>query len=98
METLNCRGLSCPLPVTEARDYIENHPQLNHFQVLVDNPASAENVKRFLESRGFGVSVETAESDFKIIAERRAGWTGLRSRCSGSDSGRSKNDHLDYQG
>ncbi len=75
METLNCRGLSCPLPVTETRDYIENHPQLNHFQVLVDNPASAENVEKFLKSRGFGVSVETSESNFKINAERAGGPT-----------------------
>ena len=73
MEILNCRGLTCPLPVTETRDYIENHPQLDRFQVLVDNPASAENVKKFLESRGFGVSVETAESDFQLSAERADG-------------------------
>ena len=73
MEILNCRGLSCPLPVTETRDYIENHPQLDRFQVLVDNPASAENVKKFLSSRGFGVSVEASGSDFQINAERAGG-------------------------
>ena len=73
MEILNCRGLTCPLPVTETRDYIENHPQLDRFQVLVDNPASAENVKKFLESRGFGVSAETAGSDFQLNAERKGG-------------------------
>ncbi len=73
MEILNCRGLTCPLPVTETRDYIENHPQLDRFQVLVDNPASAENVKKFLESRGFGVSVETAGSDFQLNAQRTDG-------------------------
>ncbi len=73
MEILNCRGLTCPLPVTETRDYIENHPQLDRFQVLVDNSASAENVKRFLEGRGFGVSVETVGSDFQINAERAGG-------------------------
>jgi selenium metabolism protein YedF len=73
MAILNCRGLSCPQPVTETRDYIENNPQLNRFQVLVDNPASAENVQKYLRSRGFEVSLETAESDFKINAERADG-------------------------
>ena len=73
MEILNCRGLSCPLPVTETRDYLEGHPQLNSFQVLVDNPASAENVKKFLSSRGFGVSVEASGADFQINAERAGG-------------------------
>jgi selenium metabolism protein YedF len=73
METLNCLGLSCPLPVTETRDFIENHPQSDRFQVLVDNPASAENVKRFLGSRGFGVTVESSGTDFQINAERAGG-------------------------
>jgi len=73
MDILNCRGLSCPLPVTETRDYMESHPQLDRFQVLVDNAASAENVRKFLESRGFGVGVETVESDFQINAERVCG-------------------------
>ena len=73
MEILNCRGLSCPLPVTETRDYIENNPQLQRFQVLVDNSASAENVKRFLESRGFGFSVEASGPDFQINAEKAGG-------------------------
>jgi selenium metabolism protein YedF len=73
METLNCLGLSCPLPVTETRDFIENHPQSDRFQILVDNPASAENVKRFLGSRGFGVSVESSGTEFRINAERAGG-------------------------
>lgn len=73
METLNCRGLSCPLPVTEARDFIEKHPQLDRFQILVDNPASAENVKKFLGSRGFGVIVESSGTDFTVNAERAGG-------------------------
>jgi selenium metabolism protein YedF len=73
METLNCLGLSCPLPVTETRDFIENHPQADRFKILVDNPASAENVKRFLGSRGFGVTVESSGTEFRINAERAGG-------------------------
>jgi len=73
METLNCRGLSCPLPVTKTRDFLEAHPRETEFQILVDNPASAENVKKFLAGRGFAVAVETAGGDFHLRAQKGAG-------------------------
>jgi selenium metabolism protein YedF len=72
MESLNCRGLSCPLPVTETRDFLEAHPRETEFQVLVDNPASAENVKKFLSSRAFEVTVEREGADFRVRAVKGA--------------------------
>jgi selenium metabolism protein YedF len=75
MKTLNCRGLSCPLPVTETRDFLKAHPQENEFLVLVDNQASAENVKKFLASRGFGVEIQPTGADFRVQAQKGAGAT-----------------------
>jgi selenium metabolism protein YedF len=72
MELLNCRGLSCPLPVTETRNFLEAHPRETEFQVLVDNPASAENVKKFLASRAFEVTVESEGADFRVRAVKGA--------------------------
>jgi selenium metabolism protein YedF len=72
MESLNCRGLSCPLPVTETRNFLEAHPRETEFQVLVDNPASAENVKKFLSSRAFEVTVEREGADFRVRAVKGA--------------------------
>ncbi len=72
MELLNCRGLSCPLPVTETRNFLEAHPRETEFQVLVDNPASAENVKKFLASRAYEVTVESEGADFRVRAVKGA--------------------------
>ena len=73
MEMLDCRGLSCPLPVTETRNFMEAHPRETEFHVLVDNPASAENVKKFLISRAFEAHVNPLGNDFQIQARKAAG-------------------------
>lgn len=56
-ETLDCRGLACPQPVLRVKDILEQHPGRG-LQVLVDNEAAKENVKRFAQSRGCAVAVE----------------------------------------
>ncbi|MBQ1421030.1 MAG: sulfurtransferase TusA family protein, partial [Desulfovibrio sp.] len=49
--TLDCRGLTCPQPVINTKKLIaESHPA--ELFVLVDNPASLENVSRFLARNG----------------------------------------------
>ncbi|MBI5586514.1 MAG: sulfurtransferase-like selenium metabolism protein YedF [Deltaproteobacteria bacterium] len=73
METLNCRGQSCPLPVMTTRNFVEAHPLESEFTVLVDNPAAAENVQKFLASRGFEVAEEPQGSDFQIKARKTEG-------------------------
>ena len=56
MESLNCRGLSCPQPVMETKKFLDDHPQVEEFSILLDNLAAAQNVERFLGSQGFSVS------------------------------------------
>ena len=52
---LDCRGLTCPQPVINTKKLIaESHPA--ELFVLVDNPASLENVSRFLARNGYAVS------------------------------------------
>ncbi len=47
-------GLTCPAPILLVKDAIEQtNPQ--KLTVLVDNPASFENVNRFLASKGYSV-------------------------------------------
>ena len=89
METLNCRGQSCPQPVMETRNFIEAHPLQSEFAVLVDNPASAENVKKFLASRGFEVAVEPEGSDFQLKARKTEG-AGCETVVAGLISGETK--------
>ncbi len=56
MKTIDCSGKTCPLPVVETKKALESE-NLGEIAVLVDNPVSRENVMRFLESRGFSVTV-----------------------------------------
>lgn len=59
MELLDCRGIACPQPVMRSRDAISNG--VTELEVLVDNEPARENVRRFLEGRGF--SVVTTQED-----------------------------------
>jgi len=68
VETLNCRGLACPQPVLRTKHFVESNPQILEFRVMVDNSASAQNVVRFVESRGFGASLQQTGTDFEITA------------------------------
>ncbi|MEA1992445.1 MAG: sulfurtransferase-like selenium metabolism protein YedF [Thermodesulfobacteriota bacterium] len=70
METLNCRGLSCPQPVLRTKDFIEANPQAVAFTVVVDDAAAAQNVVRFVESQGFSASLDQNDDVFEIKAER----------------------------
>jgi len=55
MKLLDCRGLACPQPVMRSRDALSGGADA--LEVLVDNEPARENVKRFLEGRGFTVAV-----------------------------------------
>ena len=68
MEMLNCRRLACPQPVLRTKHFIDANPQALEFTVAVDNAASAQNVVRFVESRGFTASLQQDGSDFEIKA------------------------------
>ncbi|MDD3685087.1 MAG: sulfurtransferase TusA family protein, partial [Desulfovibrio desulfuricans] len=54
MELLDCRGLACPQPVMRSRDALA--AGVKALEVLVDNEPARENVRRFLEGRGFVVA------------------------------------------
>ena len=74
MDFLDCRGKSCPQPVLETKKVIEEQ-NLDEVKVGVDNATSRENVRRFLESRGFRVAEEQQGNDFFLTASRVTGGT-----------------------
>ena len=76
---LDCRGLTCPQPVINAKKLVaETHPA--ELFVLVDNPASLENVSRFLSRNGYAVT----------SAEEGAGVWRIRGEGSGQPAGELK--------
>jgi selenium metabolism protein YedF len=72
MELLDCRGMTCPQPVMETRDFLMAHPDQDEIVVLVDNLAAAQNVERFLGTHGFKDSIHGADPDFKVQGQRSA--------------------------
>jgi selenium metabolism protein YedF len=70
MEKLDCKGLACPQPVLRTKGLIESHPEGTEFAVTLDNAASAQNVVRFFESRGFTATRAEKDGEFIIHGTR----------------------------
>ena len=55
---IDCRGLACPLPVVNAKKAAEALSAGDVLTVHVDNEIAVQNLTRFAEHKGFGVSAE----------------------------------------
>ena len=64
MKTIDTRGLSCPEPVIMTRKALSSGEQ--SYEVLVDNPASRENVTRYAEHQGYSVSVTEQDGEYTL--------------------------------
>lgn len=73
MNQLICNGLSCPQPVLITKKYLEENPDADTVSVIVDNQAASENVSRFLENRGFNISINKLDNCYEISGIRIAG-------------------------
>ncbi len=69
MKNLDCRGMSCPQPVLETKKALAA-AGAEGVQVLVDNPGSKENVRRFAESQGYGVSITQEKGVFTLRLQK----------------------------
>jgi selenium metabolism protein YedF len=70
MKIIDCRGLACPAPVLKTRDAIDKEG-LDEFTVIVDNEAAKQNVSRFLDSRGFNLSIDQDGDGYKISGKKK---------------------------
>ena len=64
MKTIDERGLSCPEHVIMTRKALLSGEQ--SYEVLVDNPASRENVTRYAEHQGYSVSVSEQDGEYTL--------------------------------
>jgi len=53
--TLDCCGLSCPLPVIRVKEALEKGKK--SFAIRVDEAIAVENISRFLGSRGIPFTI-----------------------------------------
>ena len=66
MKEIDARGLACPAPVLQTKATLQEE-KLNNVNVIVDNPASQQNVQRFLESQGFQTKLDQHGDDYRVI-------------------------------
>ena len=67
---IDCRGLACPLPVVNAKKAAEALNAGDVLTVLVDNEIAVQNLSRFAEHKGFGVSAEKkAEKEYAVVMQ-----------------------------
>jgi selenium metabolism protein YedF len=66
MKEIDARGLACPAPVLQTKAALQEESP-NAVRVAVDNAASQQNVKRFLESQGFQTALEQVGPDYVVI-------------------------------
>ena len=65
---IDCTGLACPLPVVNAKKASEELHAGDVLTVLVDNEIAVQNLSRFAEHKGFGVSAEKkADKEYAVI-------------------------------
>jgi len=68
MKTVNAKNSVCPEPIAMLKAEINRGE--TELEVLLDNPISAFNVMRFLESNGFGVQLQDDEGTISISARK----------------------------
>ncbi len=71
MKEIDARGLACPAPVLHTRATLQQERPAA-VRVLVDNPGSQENVRRFLESAGFQTRLEREGDDYVVVGRCEA--------------------------
>ena len=65
---IDCRGQACPLPVVNAKKAAEALSAGDVLTVQVDNEIAVQNLTRFAEHKGFGVSADKkAEKEYAVI-------------------------------
>jgi selenium metabolism protein YedF len=71
-QRIDCRGLACPQPVLETKKALEA-PGAEEIFVLVDNPSSKENVRRFAVSQGHEVTIAEEKGVFELKIKKGKG-------------------------
>ena len=65
---IDCKGMACPLPVVNAKKAAEELNSGDVLTVLVANEIAVQNLTRFAEHKGFGVSAEKkTDKEYAVI-------------------------------
>jgi selenium metabolism protein YedF len=67
---VDCRGLSCPQPVIETKQALEN---VGRVTIIVDNTTARDNVARFAKNQGGNVAINEKKDGIYITIEKTRG-------------------------
>lgn len=70
MNTVDARGLSCPMPVVMVQNEVKKNAPAE-FQVLLDSECSVENVTRFAKNNGYEVKAEENGDDTTLTCTKK---------------------------
>ena len=70
MNTVDARGLSCPMPVVMVQNEVKKNAPAE-FEVLLDSECSVENVTRFAKNNGYDVKAEENGDDTKLTCTKK---------------------------
>jgi len=65
---IDARGRSCPEPVLMTKKAVEKNP--SGVEVMVDNTAARENIKRFGKNAGYNVEVKQDGENYILTLSR----------------------------
>ncbi len=68
MIEIDVRGLSCPIPVVQTKQAIEQNPG-QQIMVLLETEVSKENVSRLAKNSGYKVKEEKAGVEYRLLLE-----------------------------
>ena len=67
-KVIDCKGMTCPLPIVNAKKTAEELNPGDVLTVLVDNGIAVQNLTRFGEHKGFSVSAEKkSDREYAVI-------------------------------
>jgi len=66
-KTLDLRGLSCPIPLIQTKNALENASEV---QVTVDEPVAKENILKFAKSRNLQAQCSVNGGEYTIIIHK----------------------------
>lgn len=70
MKTIDTRGLTCPAPLIKTRQGLNEAAADEDVQVIIDNPASLSNVKRYLSDNRLEFTVRE-EGEVSVVTVAR---------------------------
>lgn len=72
MDSLDVRGLSCPIPVLKTQKALEKRPA--ELQVVGTGNTAKQNVTKFAKSKGYEVQIKSETDDeWQMVISRKSG-------------------------